>query len=198
LTSARSISKNSNEEFGTRARRPNTALKGIREIVEQKLAAMLAVNPDRMDYYLKYQTIISEYNNEKDRATVEETFARLMALAASLDEEQQRAAREGLSEAELALFDLLYKESLTKTEREKRKQASQSLYNSLTTLIASMPNWTRNAQTQAEVETSILDWLYMELPHPPFTDEETQSLAHQVYKFVWSQSNSSGGVYAVL
>jgi type I restriction enzyme R subunit len=97
LTSARSISKNSNEEFGTRARRPNTALKDIREIVEQKLAAMLAVNPDRMDYYLKYQTIISEYNNEKDRATVEETFARLMALAASLDEEQQRAAREGLS-----------------------------------------------------------------------------------------------------
>jgi type I restriction enzyme R subunit len=38
--------------------------------------------------------------------TIEETFAKLVELANSLDAEQRRAAEEGLSEDELALFDL--------------------------------------------------------------------------------------------
>ena len=37
---------------------------------------MLARNPMRMDYYKKYQEIIADYNREKDRVTVEATFAR--------------------------------------------------------------------------------------------------------------------------
>ena len=39
---------------------------------------MLARNPMRMDYYKKYQEIIADYNREKDRATVEATFAQLV------------------------------------------------------------------------------------------------------------------------
>ncbi len=88
---------------------------------------MLARNPQRMDYYKKYQEIIADYNREKDRATVEETFAKLVELASSLDEEQKRAAEEGLSEDELALFDLLNEGKLGKAEREKVKQASREL-----------------------------------------------------------------------
>ena len=60
-----------------------------------------------MDYYKRYQEIIADYNREKDRATVEETFAQLMDLANNLDAEQRRAVEEGLTEDELALFDLL-------------------------------------------------------------------------------------------
>jgi type I restriction enzyme R subunit len=175
-------------EFGSQVQRPNTTLQDIRAIVEQKLAAMIAANPARMDYEARYQAIIAAYNTDKDRATIEETFVRLLALVESLDEEQQRAAREGLSEPELALFDLLFQESITKTERQTLKLASRSLLDSLTELFADMPHWTRNAQTQAEVQTSILDRLYLDLPHPPFTDEETQTLAHKIYDFVWSQS----------
>ncbi|MDP3850727.1 MAG: type I restriction endonuclease [Luteolibacter sp.] len=52
------------------------------DFVEQKLAEMMARNPMRMDYYKKYQNIIADYNREKDRATVEETFANLMKLVA--------------------------------------------------------------------------------------------------------------------
>ena len=80
--------------------------------MEKKLAQMLAHNPLRMDYYKKYQEIIADYNREKDRATVEATFAQLIALAASLDTEQRRAAEEGLSDEELALFDLLFREKV--------------------------------------------------------------------------------------
>jgi type I restriction enzyme, R subunit len=92
---------------------------------------MLGHNPMRMDYYKKYQEIIADYNREKDRVTVEETFARLVDLAKSLDAEQRRAAEEGLSDDELALFDLLFKENISKADRERLKQASKTLLVSL-------------------------------------------------------------------
>lgn len=56
--------------------------------------------------------ILADYNWEKDRATIEETFAKLVKLVASLDDEQRRAAEEGLDEDELdedelALFAMM-------------------------------------------------------------------------------------------
>jgi hypothetical protein len=42
-----------------------------------------------------------------------------------LDGEPQRAAREGLTQGELALFDLLAQDTLTKSDRETLKQASK-------------------------------------------------------------------------
>ena len=56
-------------------KRKASALEDIRQIVEKKLAQMLARNPQRMDYYKKYSEIIADYNREKDRVTIEETFA---------------------------------------------------------------------------------------------------------------------------
>ena len=64
----------------------------------------------------------TESYREKDRTTIEETFRRPVELVNSLDEEQKRATREGLREDELALFDLLQKEGLDKTSRERVKQ----------------------------------------------------------------------------
>ena len=48
---------------------------------------MLARNPLRMDYYKKYSEIIADYNREKDRVTIEETFAQLVDFMSSLDAE---------------------------------------------------------------------------------------------------------------
>lgn len=175
------------DEFARKVKRKNTALQDIRELIEKKLNRMLAGNPTRMDYYKKYQEIIAEYNREKDRATVEETFARLVALAGRLDTEQRRAAEEGLSENELALFDLLFKENISKADREKLKQASKSLLAALEKLLEPMPRWTDNTQTQAEVEVFILDRLYASLPNPPFSSDDTELLSRRVYDYVWQQ-----------
>ena len=177
-------------EFAGKVHRKHAALQEIRDVVEQKLAQMLARNPLRMDYYKVYQEIIADYNREKDRATIEETFAQVVALAASLDEELRRAAEEGLSEDELALFDLLFKDSISKKHRERLKQASQGLLRSLRELLAPMPRWPQNASTQAEVRVFILDRLYESLPRPPFTDDETEDIASRVYDYVWHRSAS--------
>lgn len=178
------------EEFERRAKRKNTVVNDIREILEAKLAKMLATNPLRMDYYKKYQAIIADYNREKDRATVEATFAQLMAFAASLDAEQRRAAAEGLNEDELALFDLLCAEKITKVQRESIKQASRSLLKSLVERLEPMQDWTQKEATQAEVKVLILDRVYEALPRPPFTEGETEEVAGRVYSYVWQRSRS--------
>ncbi len=178
------------DEFATKVRRKHAALQDIRDLVEKKLAQMLARNPLRMDYYKKYQEIVADYNREKDRVTIESTFASLLDLAKSLDAEQRRAAEEGLSDDELALFDLLFKTTITKADREKLKQASKSLLAFLRELLKPMRNWTQNEATQAEVKVFILDNLWQSLPRPPFTDEEAETVAGRVYDFVWQRSAS--------
>ena len=60
--------------------------------------------------------------------------------------------KKGLSDDELALFDLLKKDNLSKADRERVKLASQSLLDSVRRLIAPLERWTEKEQTQAEVE----------------------------------------------
>lgn len=182
------------DEFAKKAHRKATAIQDIRELVEQKLADMLSRNPQRMDYQRKYEEIVADYNREKDRATIEETFRRLTELVDSLDEEQRRAAEEGLTEDELALFDLLKKEKLTKSERERVKETSRELLASVQKLISGLDRFWEKEQTQAEVETFILDNLYTHLPSPPFTDEDKNEAARVVYQHVYQQSVS--GVFS--
>jgi type I restriction enzyme, R subunit len=121
---------------------------------------------------------------------VEETFAKLLDLADSLDAEQRRAAQEGLSEDELALFDLLFREGISKTDRERLKQASRELLASLREVLRPMHDWTQNAATQAEVKIFILDTLWRSMPRPIFSDEATQVAARRVYDYVWERSMS--------
>jgi type I restriction enzyme R subunit len=176
------------DEFAKKVQHKHAALQDIRDLVEKKLAQMLAQNPQRMDYYKKYQTIIADYNREKDRATVEETFAKVVKLVSELDQEQQRHVVEGLSEEELALFDLLQKENISKADRERLKQASKGLLAALKEHLATMPNWTKNATTQADVQMFILDSLYASLPRPLFSDDDAEALAQRLYSFVWQES----------
>lgn len=183
-------------EFAHKVKRKHAALQDIRDVVEKKLQQMLARNPMRMDYYRKYQEIIADYNREKDRVTVEETFARLVELAHSLNAEQRRAAEEGLSDDAYALFQMLFKDNISKADRDQLKQASKSLLVSLHELLTPMYDWTKNTRTQAEVKVFILDNLWQSLPRPPFTDQETEALASRVYDYVWQQSASGNAVLA--
>ncbi|MFO1422396.1 MAG: DUF3387 domain-containing protein [Candidatus Competibacteraceae bacterium] len=131
--------------------------------------------------------IIADHNQEKDRVTIEETFAKLVDLASSLDAEQRRAVEEGLSEEELTVRPVT-EGHLGKTERERLKQASRELLQELRGLIAPLDQWTQKEQTQAEVEVFILDHLYPLLPSPAFSDTDKVEAAKKVYSFVWQQS----------
>jgi type I restriction enzyme R subunit len=142
------------DEFARKVRCKATAIQDIRDIVEQKLAEMLARNPMRVDYQRKYEEIVAAYNLEKDRTAIEETFRQLVELVNSLDEEQKRATREGLREDELALFDLLQKDGLNKTERERVKQASRELLASIKTRLAELDRFWEKEQKKADTSRS--------------------------------------------
>jgi type I restriction enzyme, R subunit len=180
------------DEFAKKVTRKATALQDIREIVEQKLAEMLARNPMRMDYQRKYEDIVADYNSEKDRTTIEETFRRLVELVQSLDEEQARAARENLSDEELAMFDLLKRDDLTKADRERVKQASREILATIKARLAELDRFWAKEQTKGEVEAFILDEVFLKLPSPPFTPAEKQMVATNVYAHVWQQAMSGG------
>lgn len=176
------------DEFAKKIRHKATVLQDIRDIVEQKLAQMLARNASRMNYQLKYEEIVAGYNSEKDRVTIEETFRRLMELIDALDQEQKRAVEEGLSEDELAVFDLLKKENLGKAERERVKQASRDLLGSIKSRLAELDRFWEKEQTKADVEVFILDEIFTSLPTPPFTAEEKKAVAANIYAYVWQQA----------
>lgn len=98
---------------------------------------------------------------------------------------------EGLTEEEYALFSMLLRDDLSKTERERVKVASRSLLREIQALLAPLEQWTQKEQTQAEVEVFILDHLYPLLPSPPFTDDDKQAAAREVYSYIWQQGTSS-------
>ena len=176
------------EEFAKKVRRKATALQDIREIVERKLAEMLARNPLRMDYQQKYEDIVAGYNREKDRVTVEETFRQLTELMEELDAEQRRAVEEGLSEDELAIFDLMQKDKLGRGERERVKQASRDMLTSIEAHLAGLDRFWEKEETKADVEVLILDKVFASLPTPPFTDDEKTAVAADIYTHIWQQA----------
>ena len=177
-------------EFAKKVRHKATALQDIREIVEQKLAEMLARNPLRMDYQERYEEIVAAYNREKDRVTIEETFRRLTELMDELDAEQKRAVEEGLSEDELALFDLLKRDSLGRADRERVKQASRDLLATVKARLSDLDRFWEKEQTKAEVQVFILDEVFTILPTPPFTQEEMKVVASDIYDHIWQQTVS--------
>ena len=184
------------EEFAKKVTHKATALQDIREIVEQKLSEMLARNPSRMDYQERYEEIVAGYNREKDRVTVEETFRQLTELIQELDAEQKRAVQEGLNEDELALFDLLKKENLGKTERERVKQSSRDLLTAIKTRLSELDRFWEKEQTKADLEVFILNEVFGKLPIPPFSIEEKKAVASDVYTHIWQQAVSGAFVMA--
>lgn len=75
-------------ESEKKVKRMAATLQGIRAIIKEMLAETLMLNPQRTDYHKRYQEIVSDYNREKDPATMEETFAKLVDLVNSLGAEQ--------------------------------------------------------------------------------------------------------------
>ena len=176
------------EEFAKKVQHKATTLQDIRDIVEQKLAEMLARNPMRMDYQLKYEEIVAAYNREKDRVSIENTFKALIELMEELDTEQMRAVKEGLDEDELALFDLLKKDSLNRSDREKVKQSSRELLAAIKDRLAELDRFWEKEQTKAEMEVFILDAVYAKLPATAFTSEEKQAVALDVFDHILQQA----------
>ena len=154
------------------------------ELIQVKLDAMLKENPRRVDYYARYQQIIEEYNTEQDRANIEKTFMELMDLANSMNEEEQRYAREGFaSDEELSMYDLLFDENLSKEDIKKIKKVATDLLDKIKAKISELDHWTDKQETKAEIDTLIGKILWEELPES-YLDNAIFAYRQKIYEYV--------------
>ena len=138
----------------------NTTVQSLKSIIEKRLKKLLMQNPTRADFQRRYEEIIDDYNSEKDRVTIERTFEALMNLVGSLDEEEQRAVKEGLSEEALALFDLLLKPDLDKKDIARIKKVAEGLYKTLQDQIARMYDFKEKEATRDKIRVEIWNYLW--------------------------------------
>ena len=170
-----------------KVKKKNLVLKDLEELIRMKLDKMLFANPERINYYERYQQIIDDYNSEQDRATIEKTFMDLMDLANSMNQEEQRYVREGFaSDEELSLYDMLFREDLSKNDIKKLKEVAASLLRKIKTKISELDHWTDKQETKAAVDNLIRDTLWAQLPE--CYDEVSISVyRQQIYEYVYTR-----------
>ena len=170
-----------------KVKKKNLVLKDLEELIRMKLDKMLFANPERINYYERYQQIIDDYNSEQDRATIEKTFMDLMDLANSMNQEEQRYVREGFaSDEELSLYDMLFREDLSKNDIKKLKEIAAALLQKIKAKISELDHWTDKQETKAAVDNLIRDTLWAQLPE--CYDEVSISVyRQQIYEYVYTR-----------
>ena len=165
----------------------NLIMRDLEEVIQQKLGSLLFTNPNRMNYYERYQEIIENYNSEQDRATIEKTFMDLMDLANSMDEEEKRYVREGFSsDEELSMYDMLFRDDLDKQDIKKLKEVSVSLLQKIKAKIAELDHWTDKQETKAEVDNLIRDILWNDLPEV-YDEISISAYRQKIYEYVYTR-----------
>ncbi len=165
----------------------NLVLKDIDELIKQRIEAMLRNNPNRINFYEEYQRIIQEYNAEQDRASIEKTFMALIDLSKSLDQEEKRFVREGFTDDEqLTIYDLLFKENISKSDIDKLKKVSVDLLVMVKNRIATLHNWREKATTTAIIGQLIHDTLYQELPES-YDISEIEPYSKKLYEYIYER-----------
>lgn len=168
-----------------KVKKKNLAFMDLDELIQVRLDAMIRENPRRVDYYIRYQQIIEEYNSEQDRVNIEKTFMELMDLANSMNEEEQRYVREGFSsDEELSMYDMLFDENLSKEDIKKIKKVAVDLLDKIKTKIAELDHWTDKQETKAEVDTLIGKILWEELPES-YSDSAIFEYRKLIFEYVF-------------
>lgn len=170
-----------------RSHRKHLILKDLDELIQVRLDKLLFTNPQRMDYYNRYQQIISTYNDKQDQASIEKTFMDLMDLANSMDTEQQRYVREGFSsDEELSVYDLLFQSSLSAQDIKRIKQVSVELLQKVKARIHELDHWVDKQETKASVDNLIRDVLYDGLPDS-YPVEQINEYRRRIFEYVYTQ-----------
>ena len=142
----------------------NIQIADLRAFIQNKLEQMLRQNRSRSDFAQRFQQIIDNYN--AGGSTTENYFDDLMNFARNMQDEDERHVREGLTEDELELFDLLKKDKMTLEETKKVKLAAKSL---LHRLLDEHPkvlvqDWYKDQQSKKVVRATVEQVLDQNLP----------------------------------
>jgi len=174
--------------------RKRVEIEKLRGAINSALEKMVRLNKTRVDYLEKFQRMIDEYN--QGAVNLEEFFDRLLKFVKDLQEEEKRGVAEGLSEEELAVFDLITKPEmkLTKKEEGQVKKVARELLQKLKREKLVL-DWRKTQATRAAVHVVVEDKLD-ELPEV-FTREIYAQKCNAVFQHIFESYFGEGrSVYA--
>ena len=166
-----------------------TETEKLRRLIEGKLAQMLKENSSRVDLAEKFEKLIEEYNAGSQN--IEVLFAELVKFARELTDEEKRHVAEGLTEEELALFDILTKPepTLTKAEEADVKKVCRELLDKLKREKLIL-DWREKQQARA----GVMQALKLELKRLPaaFTKDIRAEKMARAYAHVYDHYFGAG------
>jgi type I restriction enzyme R subunit len=170
----------------------NTAVQSLKDKVEKQLKRMLERNPMTIDFYRRYQEIIEEYNKGKDEVVIKETFTKLIELIKSYSEEIAETKREGLTDEQKAIFDILrYGKSLSEQEKSDIKRIAIELLQELKKDKLTVEQWT-DKQLTAAVYNYVYSTLFEILPYPTYQTDDIDLKTILVYEHLRNQYYGGG------
>ena len=159
----------------------------LKNIIERRLGDMMQLNSNRQDLQEKFKKLVEEYNLGAYQA--EQFFLELRKFVRELDEEDKRSAKEGLTEEELAIFDLLSQNiELSETERNKVKAIAKELLEKLREIL--VIGWRKKQRAKAKVHNTIEEVLD-QLPDS-YTDDIWPKAIEHVYLHIYDKYAGEG------
>lgn len=180
------------EQYFSQTKNKNAAVQSLKEKVEKQLKRMVERNPLTVDYYKRYQEIIEAYNRGKDEVVIKETFRKLIELVNSYSAEEADTKREGLTEEQKAIFDILKSgKELTKAEKEDVKRVAIELLEDLKKDKLQIDLWAEKSGTAASVFNLVNNTLFNQMPYS-YQTEELDYKTQLVYDHLKSQYYGGG------
>jgi len=166
-----------------RTRKPSRAdAERLKRICELKIQPMLDKNSTRIDFQERFNEIVEKYN--QGAHTAEEFFEQLKLFIDELNDEDRRAAREGLEEPELTIFDLLCLEvMLSEKERTQVKALAKQLLDTLKDVL--VIDWRKKQRTKARV-LKVIDDILQDLPDS-YDDNNWSKACDSVFMHVYDK-----------
>lgn len=180
------------EQFGVTSK--NIQTEKLKNEIDKRLKKLLDFNKTRISLADKFQQLIDEYN--AGSKNIEEFFNELVNFAKELDEEEQRAVREEMTEEELVIFDLITRPGpdLNQSESKQVKIVARDLLSSLKQQKLVL-DWKKSQQNRAIVQRTIRDVLHEELPKNFDNDWQQKKISVLYEHFYEAYEDSSVNVY---
>ena len=145
-------------EEASKQGRPRTAAQRLRSLMSARISALVRLNPARVDLVERFEKLVADYN--AGSMNTEVFFQELLAFGKALTEEEARALSEGLTEEQLAVFDLLMRPApdLSDKETMQVKKVAEEL---LTILKRDkiVLDWRKEQSTRAAVRVAVEETL---------------------------------------
>jgi type I restriction enzyme R subunit len=138
--------------------RQRTAAQKLRSMLTARITNLTRLNPTRVDLFDRFQRLLDQYN--AGSLNVQQYFDELVKLSQSLTEEETRAIAVGLTDEQLAIFDLLMRPGpdLTADEQAQVKRVAEQVLAVLKREKLVL-DWRKEQRTRAAVRVTVEETL---------------------------------------